>query len=128
MGREPSRRARRIVASCNRPGPDDRRDRVGRDAPRSQETRNARREINDRRFDAHLARSAVEYDLHVIPKLRTHMLRRRGRKPAEAVCRRCRNPAAEGSQQIERETMIRHAQADRVLPAGHDVGTRGARA
>ena len=88
------------------------------------------RQVDDGRFDADLAGSAVEHrpQRAVGAELVAHVLRGGRADVAELVGRRRRDAAAaalEGLQQRDRHRMRRAAQADRVLPAGNGGGNAG---
>ncbi len=74
-----------------------------------------------------VARAAVEDVVDVVAEVGAHVFGRRRADPTEAVGRRGGEPAVERSEQLERQRVGRHAQADGVQPAGHhrrDVGGR----
>ena len=85
-------------------------------------------EGDDRRLDPDGARAAVEYRRHGIAEIVGDVLRRRRRDAAEPVRRGCGDAAAERGEQLARDRMRRHAQADAVLAAGDDVRRRAMRA
>ena len=94
---------------------------LGRDATRAQHLRRVDGAVDDRRLDTDRARPAVEDEVDVVAEVGAHVIGSRRADPAEAVGRRCGQPAAEAGQQLQRQRMSRHANTHGRPPAGDDV-------
>src|SRR5712692_2686355 len=97
------------------------------DSSRPQENRAIARQVDDRRFDADLARAAVQDQIDLFAEIVTHVLSCSRADAAEFVGGWSRNPTAELAQQLESDRVAGDAQADRVLAAGELIAhTQGA--
>ena len=93
----------------------------GSHATRPQDIRPAVREIDDRRFDAHGARTAIEDQIDQSVQLGEYVLGRGRADSAKAIGRRSRDSAANQAEQFLCDRMSWHTQADRSEPARDQV-------
>ena len=90
-----------------------------RHATRAKDGRLLARDIDDGRFDADLAGTAVKDEVDGGPQVLANVVSRRGTDRAEAIGGRCRDSASERREKRKRDWMVRHPQPDGLEAPGH---------